>query len=173
MNTKAQKAIRSTRNQFNLDPSLGDSCRSPSCFLARGGSFNLGGRMYTWRYVMGVVIFTILATLIYSSCFAMDASWYSRAALARDGQDKITHFIMANGKEFFDEGLTCAAGKQYKLNTYLRIRNNDNGKEVVVKVTDRLNRRFYQTRIDLSKYAFSQIASLKQGIVPITVEVIE
>ena len=166
------KARKAEVDNLNLEPPLASQKLAFSLF-GPVALFTSGGRMYTWRYVMGVVIFTILATLIYSSCFAMDASWYSRAALTRDGQDKITHFIMANGKEFFDEGLTCAAGKQYKLNTYLRIRNNDNGKEVVVKVTDRLNRRFYQTRIDLSKYAFSQIASLKQGIVPITVEVIE
>ena len=125
--------------------------------------------MYTWRYVMGVVIFTILATLIYSSCFAMDASWYSRAALTRDGQDKITDFIMANGKEFFDEGLTCASW-DYKLGTYIRVRNNENGKSVIVQVTDRTARRFKGKRVDLSKYAFSQIASCKQGIVSISVE---
>ncbi len=111
-----------------------------------------------------------------NNAFAMQASYYSRAALIRDGQDKITHFIMANGKEFQDDALTCAAGKQYKLNTYLRIRNNENGKEVVVKVTDRINKRFYQTRIDLSKKAFETISGkqgFKQGLLQVSVEEIK
>jgi rare lipoprotein A (peptidoglycan hydrolase) len=157
MNKIARKA--EVDNQ-NLEPPL---ARQNLAFSLYGpvALFTSGGIMK--------LLLTILFVVITTNAYAMQASWYSRAALVRDGQDKITHFVMANGKEFFDEGLTCAAGKQYKLNTYLRIRNNDNGKEVVVKVTDRLNRRFYQTRIDLSKYAFSQIASLKQGIVPVTV----
>lgn len=120
---------------------------------------------------MGKILLTILFVVMAHTAFAMDASWYSRADLVRDGQDKITHFIMANGKEFKDDGLTCASW-DYKLGTYIRVRNNANGKSVVVKVTDRTARRFKGKRVDLSKGAFSQIASCKQGIVPVSVEVV-
>jgi rare lipoprotein A len=115
------------------------------------------------------LLLTILFVVIVTNAWALDASWYSRADLIRDGQDKRTHFIMANGREFHDEGLTCASW-DYKLGTYIRVRNNENGKSVVVMVTDRTARRFKGKRVDLSKYAFNQIADCKQGIVPVSVK---
>jgi rare lipoprotein A len=114
------------------------------------------------------ILAIILATLTTNS-WAMQASWYSKADLIRDGQDKITHFIMANGKEFKDEGKTCASW-DFKLGTSVRITNNGNGKSVIVTVTDRTARRFKGKRIDLSKGAFSKIADCKQGIVSVSVE---
>jgi rare lipoprotein A (peptidoglycan hydrolase) len=118
----------------------------------------------------------LFALILLSECnqnpvWAMDlkTSWYSRADLIRDGQDKRTHFIMANGKEFRDEGLTCASW-DYRLGDYIRVRNNANGKSVVVMVTDRTARRFKGKRVDLSRFAFSRIADCKQGVVSCTVE---
>jgi rare lipoprotein A len=78
---------------------------------------------------------------------------------------------MANGRIFVDGAYTCAT-RLYPLDTMLRITNTLNHKFVVVKVTDRISKRFAQTRIDLSKSAFAQIASLEQGVIPISVEVV-
>jgi len=102
----------------------------------------------------------------------LKASWYSRSDLVRDGQYKLTHFIMANGKEFFDNGRTCASW-DYAIGTHLLVKNISNGKTVMVEVTDRTARRFKGKRIDLAKNSFAQIADCKQGIVLVNVKVIK
>ena len=119
-----------------------------------------------------VAIMTIILGILITDSWAMQASWYARADLIRDGQDKITHFIMANGREFKDEGLTCASW-DYKLGTSVRVTNNENGKSIVVVVTDRTSRRFKGKRIDLSRDSFARIANLKQGLVQVSVEEIK
>jgi rare lipoprotein A len=119
------------------------------------------------RYLlyMFLAVFTLNA-------YALDASWYSTESLKREGTYKQSKGIMANGKVFKDNALTCAC-RLYPLKTKLRITNIDNGKSVVVVVADRIGKRFAKTRIDLSKGAFEQIAELKQGLVKIKVEVIK
>lgn len=99
------------------------------------------------------------------------ASWYSEAALKRDGQWAITKGVTASGQLFTDSGLT-AASWDYPLGTKVKVTRTDNKAVVVVLVNDRTARRFKGKRIDLSKWAFSRIADCKQGIVPVTVEVI-
>ena len=121
---------------------------------------------------MKAIILCLAILTLTTSAYAkqLKASWYSRADLIRDGQDKRTHFIMANGKEFKDEGFTCAS-VDYKLGTILKI--NAGGKSVIVQVTDRCNKRFKGKRVDLSKGAFSKVANLSQGIVQVEVEVLK
>ena len=131
--------------------------------------------MYTWKYVVMVTIYTLFAVLIYTSIVhaeVLTASWYSRADLVRDGQDKRTHFIMANGKEFKDDALVCASW-DWPLGTWVCVTNRVTGAVVVVRVSDRTARRFKGKRIDLSKGAFNKIADCKQGIVQVLVERLE
>ena len=126
-----------------------------------------------------IVAFMISLTVLTSVCVAgeilpstpirLQASWYSRADLIRDGQDKRTHFVMANGKVFYDDFMVCASW-DYPLNSLLLVTNLDNGLSVVVKNSDRTAKRFKGKRCDLSKGAFSRIASCKQGVVPVLVE---
>lgn len=99
------------------------------------------------------------------------ASWYSVESLKREGSWKIWKGVMANGERFNDDGYT-AASRLHNLGTMLVVTNINNGKSVVVKVTDRIGKRFAKTRIDLSKRAFSEIAMLKQGLVPVRIEVL-
>jgi rare lipoprotein A len=101
------------------------------------------------------------------------ASWYSRASLIKegtwkDGKEK----RMANGKHFSDSGLTAAC-RLYPLGSRVMVTNITNGKTICVTITDRIGKRFAQTRIDLSQYAFSRIANLEQGIVPVTINVLD
>jgi rare lipoprotein A len=82
---------------------------------------------------------------------------------------------MANGYPLRDSMLTCASW-DYKFNTRLRITNQNNQKNVEVIVTDRgpARRLYAQGRIiDLSRRAFSEIADLKSGVIPIRIEVIK
>ena len=117
----------------------------------------------------------ILGILTTCNCWAMQASWYSRKDLVRDGQDKRTHFIMANGKEFKDDDMVCASW-DYPLGTLVRVTSinaGHRGNSVIVRVSDRTARRFKGKRIDLSKGAFSKIADCKQGIVQVLIERLE
>jgi len=107
------------------------------------------------------------------------ASWYSIESLKKEGTWKTSKGVMANGNKFSDESFTCAT-RIYPLGSILRISRNidmggykhdkNNARNVIVVVTDRIGKRFAETRIDLSQRAFSQIASLEQGIVPVFVE---
>lgn len=76
---------------------------------------------------------------------------------------------MANGHRFDERQLTCAT-RLYPLGSKLQVTNKDNHKSVIVTTTDRIGRRFATKRIDLSPSAFSRIANLQQGIVPVQVK---
>lgn len=119
------------------------------------------------------VIFLILSFA--SACYAdqLKASWYSEASLIKEGTRKIgERMVMANGEQFDETKLTCAT-RLYPFGTLLQITNQENGKSIIVKVTDRIGKRFATTRIDLSKMAFSKLDKLEKGIIPITVEVLQ
>lgn len=102
----------------------------------------------------------------------LNASYYSCASLRTEGTWKQTKGRMANGEQFSDRLLVCAT-RMYALGSYLRITNLKNNKSVVVRVADRIGKRFATKRIDLSKLAFSRIAELEDGIVPIRAEVLK
>lgn len=116
------------------------------------------------------VLFSLLFSLT-ASASPLKASYYSLASLKAEGTTKFSKNIMANGKLFDENALTCAC-RLYPLGTTLKITNLKNKKSVVVKVTDRIGKRFATSRIDLSKAAFERIAELRQGLVEIGVEVI-
>lgn len=82
--------------------------------------------------------------------------------------DKYNGRKASDGSIFYQTALTCASNV-HKLGSLLRITNLENGKTVDVKVTDRGPFK-YPKIVDLSKAAFSQIASLKQGIARVLVE---
>ena len=121
---------------------------------------------------MKKLILVLLIMSIQVTCYAADlkASWYSVASLKQEGTWKISKGVMANGEVFNENNLTCAT-RLYRIGTYLRIWNVQNNKSVVVKVTDRIGKRFANSRIDLSRAAFQRIAALDEGTVPIRVEV--
>ena len=120
-------------------------------------------------------------TFVMAFCFASQAagasfftaSWYAIADLKSSGQYSLTKGVMANGKQFSDEAFTCAS-RDYNLGTIVRVTNLANGRFVVVKVTDRINKRFKGKRIDLSKGAFSKLLSkgetLDKGLLKVKVE---
>jgi rare lipoprotein A len=63
--------------------------------------------------------------------------------------------------------LTCASNT-HKIGTKLKVTNLDNGKSVIVKVTDTGS--FRKVTLDLSKKAFERIAELEKGIINITIK---
>ena len=119
-----------------------------------------------------VIVFLLLPKAKASEPLILTASWYSVDSLKREGTYKYSKGVMANGEIFNDNDSTCAT-RLYPLGIYLCITNLQNNKMVIVKVTDRIGKRFAKTRIDLSKGAFSKIADLKQGIIQVKVEAIK
>ena len=108
--------------------------------------------------------------LIYSTSAqaGLEASWYSVESLKKEGTFKTSHGIMANGKKFNDSALTCAC-RIYPLGARIMVTNLKNNKSIIVKVTDRIGKRFAKSRIDLARDVFAEIANLRQGIIPIRV----
>jgi len=132
------------------------------------GSFENYLKVYSSVYLIVLVLLFPTALGAGQSMY-FKASWYSVSSLRKDGQWKITKGVMANGHRFSDEGLTCAT-RLYPLGSTLRVVNRENSKAVVVRVTDRIGKRFAKTRVDLSKGAFGRIASLDRGTVPVEVK---
>jgi len=63
---------------------------------------------------------------------------------------------VASSRGYYDRNrLTCATGSEFKLGTKLRITYKN--RSVIVVVNDRIGRRFYGKRIDLSGKAFKQL----------------
>ena len=74
----------------------------------------------------------------------------------------------ASGERLHHDSMTCAH-RTYPFGTLLRVTNNKNGKQVVVRVTDRGP--YGRNRIiDLSWGAAKAIDMLAMGVVPVTVE---
>jgi rare lipoprotein A len=120
------------------------------------------------------VIVSILTLILTASVYGQEltASWYSEASLIKEGTRKARERqVTASGQLFSDKGLT-AASIDYFGKT-VRVIRTDTKASVVVLVNDKTARRFQGKRIDLSKEAFSRIADLKSGVVPVTVEVIK
>jgi rare lipoprotein A len=128
------------------------------------------------RYFIPAVILMILLFMVIFAKAAepiiLTASWYSTASLKQEGTYKYSKGVMANGHKFSDDGFTAAC-RLYPINTILRVVNISTKKSVIVKVTDRIGKRFAKTRIDLSKRAFSVIAPLKQGLAKVSIRVVK
>jgi rare lipoprotein A len=80
---------------------------------------------------------------------------------------KVFHGNYTYSGEVFDmNGMTCASNV-FRMGLKLKITNIENGKSVIVRVTDK--GAMPNHVIDLSEGAFKQIANLKQGRVKIKV----
>ena len=95
------------------------------------------------------------------------ASWYSRFD---PGINKHT----ANS-EIFDDTKLTAAMWNVPFHQLVKVTNLDNGKSVIVRVNDRgPHKRFVRKGrvIDLSRQAFTQIASPRKGLINVQLELL-
>ena len=132
------------------------------------------GKAYFKRYAFFITLTGLFCGFILSLNMAwgeeiLTASWYSIESLKKEGTYKYSKGVMANGQKFSDNDFVCAT-RLFPLGCYLLVTNLENKKSVVVKVTDRIGKRFAKTRVDLSKKAFSCLAELDRGIIKIKVE---
>ena len=119
-----------------------------------------------------IITLVLLLLRVAAPAHALQASWYSMASLRAEGTFKYSAGITASGARFNENALTCAC-RLYPIGTWLKITNMANGRAVIVRVNDRIGRRFAKSRIDLAKAAFARIALLSKGIINITAEVVK
>ena len=121
-----------------------------------------------------VIIITLLSPLMYSLTSHLSpltsnlnaqgvqkgkASYYAKKFSGRQ---------TASGERLHHDSLTCAH-RTYPFGTLLKVTNPANGKEVIVRVTDRGP--YVKGRIiDLSVRAARELGIIAQGIAPVTVE---
>jgi len=82
---------------------------------------------------------------------------------------------MANGRRLDDNKFTCASW-DYPLGTWLYVRSLISNRSCKVIVTDRgpAKRLYRKGRVlDLSKSAFNSIASLSEGVIPVSIEIVK
>ncbi|GAB4326325.1 MAG: hypothetical protein Kow0059_22760 [Candidatus Sumerlaeia bacterium] len=96
-----------------------------------------------------------------ASAQSRTATWYGEPYHGRP---------TASGETFDMHALT-AAHHSLAFGTLVRVTNPSNGRSVVVRINDRVPRRS-RCAIDLSREAFSRIAPLQQGRVPVEIEVL-
>lgn len=130
-----------------------------------------------WRWVVGLALITIAPSTPTAplsgpervpafSVAAGDrwgmASWY--------GGGEPLHDHVAMGHRFDPESLEAAMW-DVPFGALMKVTNLENGRSVVVRITDRgPSRRFRNRVIDLTRGSFARIASLRQGLVPVHVE---
>ena len=119
-----------------------------------------------------LIIFALL-TLIISGCSS--APSVSKGAIEKGKAsyyaDKYHGRTTASGEVFNQQALN-AAHQTLGFGSRVKVTNLSNNKSVIVTINDRGP--FIRGRIiDLSKKAFSQIASVKQGVIDVTVEQID
>lgn len=100
----------------------------------------------------------IIVMCIWCILTSFKASYYA---------DSFQGKVMRNGQVYHSNNLTCASNT-HKLGTKLKVTNLENGKSVIVKVTDTGS--FSKVTLDLSKRAFERIAELEKGIINITIK---
>jgi len=93
------------------------------------------------------------------------ASWYSET-------DRGINRRTANGEIFNDSKLTCASW-DFHFGTQLKVTHLVSGKSVLCRVNDRGPRKRLGRLIDLTRAAFSELAPLRLGLIPVKVEVVD
>jgi rare lipoprotein A len=94
------------------------------------------------------------------------ASWYGYETLGQEGGH-----MTANGERFNPKGLS-AAHKYLPLPTYVKVKNLENGRSIIVRVNDRGP--FVKGRIiDLSVGAARKLGFYEKGTVKVYVETID
>lgn len=113
------------------------------------------------------LIFTLLILLAATTAHAQTQEQTTKVGNATYYGDKWHGRRAADGSIFNQDSLTCAH-KTLPFGTILHVRNPKNGKEVVVRVTDRGPFR-KNTVIDLSKAAAKQIDMIHAGVAQVEI----
>ena len=130
----------------------------------------------TYRFSLSNVLnrALVLMALLHSSFFILNSSFKTYAQETQKGKasyysKRATGSRTSSGDRLHHDSLTCAH-RTHPFGTMLRVTNPQNGKSVVVKVTDRGP--YGRGRIiDLSWRAAKKLDILAKGVAMVTVEV--
>ncbi len=112
------------------------------------------GSIGIWCYIDDLI--TRFPSMDFSRTRFGIASWYSQT-------DDNIHEYTASGEPFDDAQMTCASWG-YEFREQLLVINLFNGRWVVCRVNDRGPGKRLRREIDLTKAAFTKIASLRKGL---------
>ena len=131
---------------------------------------NRWGRPTSTLTLLGLLTILVAYPLQADTVATGTASYYTVASCLREG----TSGIMANGKELVDENYTCATWG-HRFGTILKVTRTDTGRSTRVVVSDRGPAKSLYRKgriIDLSYAAMHSLDGCKQGVIPVTVEVV-
>lgn len=105
----------------------------------------------------------IIAFLMSQTACGKVASWYAKGF---EGKSKASGYI-------YDSRQYTCASNSHDFGTVLKVTNKENGKSVVVVVTDRGSfGKKYGREIDLSKASFAKIANPNEGLIKVKIKVL-
>ena len=97
------------------------------------------------------------------SAYAEKVSWYGNESIVPKWKG-----YTASGERFNEQAMTCASYSRHDLGRWFKV--SYLGKSVLVRCNDTGSFRKYGRRLDLSKGAFSRLASLRKGIIDVKIE---
>lgn len=123
------------------------------------------------RWIILVCLLTVT-----SPAYAQKASWYDSKSVCKEGtccdvECPTASGIDINGLEARDEDF-CAASKQFKMGSKLKITNRANGKWVICTVRDRGGFGKYGRHADLGRKSFAKIADPRLGVIDVDITVV-
>ena len=99
------------------------------------------------------------------------ASYYTVRSCKREGTSGVR---TATGERYNENALTCATRDRSLFGKWIKVTNLENGKSIFVRVNDfGPNKKLFKKGriIDLSKGAFSKLASLKKGVIRVSLKI--
>lgn len=99
------------------------------------------------------------------------ASYYTVRSCKREGTSGVR---TATGERYNENALTCATRDRSLFGKWIKVTNLENGKSISVRVNDfGPNKKLFRKGriIDLSKGAFSKLASLKKGVIRVSLKI--
>lgn len=115
------------------------------------------------KLVLGLIfIFAMLSTSQIWSQESVYATYYA---------NKFHNRKTSSGEVYLKSAYTCAH-KSLPFGTYLLVQNPDNGKEVIVKVNDRMSKR-NKVGLDLSYAAADELGIVRSGSRSVVITVLD
>ena len=123
-----------------------------------------------------IICMFALLFFTYGPAYAQNASWYDSQSVCKEGTCCGEVCPTASGVNIksleHEEMHFCAASKNFKMGSILKVTNKANGRSVLCKVMDRGGFAKYQRAVDLSKHCFAHISDVDLGVVDVTIDVV-
>ncbi|MBP1617843.1 MAG: hypothetical protein H6Q14_1670 [Bacteroidetes bacterium] len=115
------------------------------------------------KFVLGLLF--IFATIFTTQIWSQESIYATYYA------NKFHNRKTSSGERYLKSAYTCAH-KSLPFGTYLLVRNPDNGKEVIVKVNDRMSKRT-RSGLDLSYAAANELGMIRHGVKRLEISILD